>query len=383
MTIALFGLLAATALALLFSPLFLKRGRQRADLILDPYRRQLQELDKELARGGIEPREAQPIRLEIERRLIRESKALTESNPDILKVRAGPVSVVLLLILVGTAALLYGRIGQPSLPGNTAALERPGQRQVQPEIDQMEPLMAQLRARLEASPDDVEGWVLLGRSSLRLGLFEESANALARASRLLGGDADLYVQQGQALVGLHGGVITPAADLAFARALELQPAHPAPPIYVGYRLLQAGKVRAALEVWKKLVAQNPPDASWLAGLQADIERAEAIVAQQEGLLSSGGGPVFGAEQVEAIGGMRPEARQDLVESMVARLRKRLRANPDDLEGWLRLARSEEVLGNYGAAVEALDRAAGLTEDGAAKNDISARRERLARKASAK
>jgi cytochrome c-type biogenesis protein CcmH len=46
----------------------------------------------------------------------------------------------------------------------------------------------------------------------------------------------------------------------------------------------------------------------------------------------------------------------MVRGMVDRLRTRLQGQPDDGEGWLRLARAERVLGNLGGAMVALGNA---------------------------
>ena len=66
--------------------------------------------------------------------------------------------------------------------------------------------------------------------------------------------------------------------------------------------------------------------------------------------------------------------------MVARLRGRLEGKPDDLDGWMLLARAEEVLGNIEAAIAALDRAAELAGPDSV-TDIAAWRKRLAKEVS--
>ena len=55
-----------------------------------------------------------------------------------------------------------------------------------------------------------------------------------------------------------------------------------------------------------------------------------------------------------------EATADQVEGMVAGLAARLRANPDDADGWKMLGRSYAVLGRFGEAVDAYAKAAART-----------------------
>ena len=377
MIFVLFGLLAVTALLFLFSPLALKSGTESRELILNPYRRQLSELEKEKERGVIDEAEANSIRLEIERRLIRESQAHKDraTEPEERKAKIFPA--VGLILLVTVAALLYAWLGRPELPGSAARGSDQLQQQALSELGDLDQRLAELRARLKENPDEFEGWLLLARSNLSLGRYEESANAFGRAAELQPGDAEIYALQGQALVGLHGGIITPAASLAFERAFELQPEHPVPRLYEGYRLFQEGNVRAALAIWQKLVGEVPANTQWRERIRMEISRAEAIIARQEMLLAGPKGPTPDSKRIEAVREMSPSERQTFIESMVARLRSRLEGQPDDLDGWLRLARAEEVLGNIEAAIVALDRAAHLAgSDG--ETDIAAWRERLAK-----
>jgi cytochrome c-type biogenesis protein CcmH/NrfG len=58
------------------------------------------------------------------------------------------------------------------------------------------------------------------------------------------------------------------------------------------------------------------------------------------------------DQVTAAQSMSPDQRRAMINAMVARLAGRLRDNPKDLEGWLRLARAYAVLGQKAQALEA-------------------------------
>jgi cytochrome c-type biogenesis protein CcmH len=60
--------------------------------------------------------------------------------------------------------------------------------------------------------------------------------------------------------------------------------------------------------------------------------------------------------------MSPEARQKMIQGMVDRLAKRLEDNPDNLQGWTRLARSYNVLGKPDKARRALKRASEIAPE---------------------
>jgi cytochrome c-type biogenesis protein CcmH len=59
--------------------------------------------------------------------------------------------------------------------------------------------------------------------------------------------------------------------------------------------------------------------------------------------------------------MTPDGRAQMIRGMVERLAARLQDNPDDLEGWRRLARAYQVLGDTAKAsaaqarIDALER----------------------------
>ncbi|TIX08289.1 MAG: c-type cytochrome biogenesis protein CcmI, partial [Mesorhizobium sp.] len=74
--------------------------------------------------------------------------------------------------------------------------------------------------------------------------------------------------------------------------------------------------------------------------------------------AAAGEPVNGpdAQAVEAVQQMSPLDRQAMIETMVAGLDEKLKQNPRDVEGWIRLIRSYAVLGKTDQARDALGRA---------------------------
>jgi len=64
-----------------------------------------------------------------------------------------------------------------------------------------------------------------------------------------------------------------------------------------------------------------------------------------------------AEDMKAAQEMSPEEQRQMIEGMVAGLAAKLEENPNDLQGWIRLARSYSVLGQPAKAEEAMAKAA--------------------------
>jgi cytochrome c-type biogenesis protein CcmH len=89
------------------------------------------------------------------------------------------------------------------------------------------------------------------------------------------GNADLWVGLGNALVVHGGGMMSPAAQLAFERAARIAPDHPGPPFFMGLAYAQAGQMDRAEQVWRDLLARAPANAPW----RADLEQRLAQIAQ--------------------------------------------------------------------------------------------------------
>src|SRR5205085_2314126 len=114
--------------------------------------------------------------------------------------------------------LLYANIGRPDLVASSrfaedgsANVSAAGSRDLQGVIEK-------LKARLAQSPNETEGWRLLGWAYLVTGRPNESANAYARAIALDPRNAADHAAQGDALVQAAGGQVTPAARIAFRDA---------------------------------------------------------------------------------------------------------------------------------------------------------------------
>ncbi|TIW21044.1 MAG: c-type cytochrome biogenesis protein CcmI, partial [Mesorhizobium sp.] len=166
-------------------------------------------------------------------------------------------------------------------------------------------------------------------------------------------DGDSAVRQaglGEAIANAAGGIVSADAQAAFEAALKLDPANAKANFYLAMGLAQEGKKAEAAAAWQKMLGQLAPDSPWRSAVQQALAEAAAPAAA--------GKPVNGpdAQAVEAAQQMSPQDRQAMIETMVAGLDDRLKQNPRDEEGWMRLIRSYVVLGKADQARDALGRA---------------------------
>jgi cytochrome c-type biogenesis protein CcmH len=186
--------------------------------------------------------------------------------------------------------------------------------------------------------------------------------AFERALALTGRAPDVLSEYGEILVLAHGGRVAEPARRAIEEVLRGFPAEPRARYYLGLAKAQRGDPRGALQDWVDLIAMSPPDAPWLADIRREIRGVAAAAGIDAATLSPSAGlpdPAvrgLGEEDVKAAAEMSPEERDAMIRAMVEGLAQRLEDEPGDADGWRRLARAYEVLGESEKAKEALARA---------------------------
>lgn len=175
--------------------------------------------------------------------------------------------------LVGTALCVgvagYGLQGHPDFAGAPKAA-------VENEKIADEALLKQ-RQQMGETFGKGQNWLILADGLVRNGQFGAAAQVLGKAVRENPNDADLWVALGNALVGHGDGTITPPARMAFERAAQISPEHPAPPFFFGLALAQSGRLPEARVIWADLLKRAPADAPWRADLEARIKRIDAMI----------------------------------------------------------------------------------------------------------
>jgi cytochrome c-type biogenesis protein CcmH len=106
-----------------------------------------------------------------------------------------------------------------------------------------------------------ESWLRMSEALARAGNSQDAVGILENAVHRYPGDPQLWIGLGNALVD-HARGITPPAELAYKRAEQMAPGHPAAPFFYGLALARSGDREGALKLWRGILATAPPDASW-------------------------------------------------------------------------------------------------------------------------
>ncbi|MDZ4738043.1 MAG: c-type cytochrome biogenesis protein CcmI [Rhodospirillaceae bacterium] len=354
-------LLTAIVMGLLLRPLW-RAPRAAAPLQpeLTVYRDQLAELDADLARGAIDAESARTARLEIERRLL--ALPAAESWREQSPAQRRRFAIVLGIVAIALAIFIYLELGRPDLGDQPlAARDLPPDAGdvVPPALDPervaiIEAEIDALEGSLDENPSQRDVWAALGHRLLELSRLEPAVDALEQAIAQGADDRLTQSRYGVALTLLDGGRVPPDAETAFRRALAADPDDIPATYWLAIRELQLGRADAALKSLIELEVRLPADASQRASLAAIIGE----IAQNLGL-----DPATVRETLPDLPAI-PEGEDEaaFILSMVEGLAARLEEQPDDLEGWRRLAHSWSVLGEWEKSADAYARAAVIAPD---------------------
>lgn len=177
------------------------------------------------------------------------------------RLRGAALQLTLAALMIGAAG--YALQGRPSLSGAPASARATAAPLPLTEVRQA------MLGRFNAS----DRWLVIADSFASRGNTGEAVGAIRAGLKAHPDDFALWIGLGNALVD-HAGMITPASDLAFTRARQLAPQHPAPRFFEGLALARSGKREEALTLWREALALAPPGTSYrpmIAGGVAALE----------------------------------------------------------------------------------------------------------------
>ncbi len=127
-----------------------------------------------------------------------------------------------------------------------------------PAAPEVAAMVAKLEKHMHEQPDDLRGWLMLGRSYLALNRLDDATAAYDRAHKLDAKSAEAAMGLGEAMSLRAGGDITPAASRLFEDALSLAPDNPKALLYGGFAAAVRGDRVLARTRWEALEALHPP-----------------------------------------------------------------------------------------------------------------------------
>jgi cytochrome c-type biogenesis protein CcmH len=269
--------------------------------------------------------------------------------------RIAPATIVLILAALLALTAIVIRLARSDEADSGPA----GNQASPPQAGSMDGMIASLSERLRQEPDNDRGWFMLGMTYRGSERFAEAAQAFRRAVELNPRNADYAAYLGEALILGSSGNPPPEAERLFRRALELQPGNPQARYYLATLKDLGGDHRGAVDDLVALLREAPAGAPW----EPQVRDAVTAIARQHRIdLANRLPPPAAAtaaipgptpEQMAAARAIPPGQQDQMVRAMVDGLAARLRQNPRDADGWIRLMRSRMVLHEPDAAAAVL------------------------------
>lgn len=167
----------------------------------------------------------------------------------------------------------YAWQGSPSLAGHPVSIER--------QAGQVDPGLVALReAMFGKYGTAIYTYATAAESMVRSGRPDLATVVWLGAVRKYPEDYSLWSGLGLALAEQDGNQISPAAKLAFDKAIALGPLHPGPSFFYGLALVRAGRFAEARPYWAKAVDLAPATISYRDELRVRLFLLDRFLASQ-------------------------------------------------------------------------------------------------------
>lgn len=284
----LFWILAAglivLAMAFIVLPLLRKHfrtGISSDELNLSVFKQQLEELDSDLEAGILDQERYDAAKIDLEKELLSdisdnpvkgESGSPTKGRWMAFAALAVPVVAMLLYLTLGTPEIIQRLQEQPV--ASSSSQSHPGNPDMK-NLPPMEELVKRLAAKMEQNPDNLEGWVMLGRSYMALKQYPEAMDAYERAMKLDSENVNLLLAYGEAIGAISGNSFTGKPAPLIEKAYKLEPENPNALWMSGILAYQQGEYQTALTRWEKLQGMLTPQSNELETVSNAIDDARS------------------------------------------------------------------------------------------------------------
>ncbi|MFN0044214.1 MAG: c-type cytochrome biogenesis protein CcmI [Alphaproteobacteria bacterium] len=260
---------------------------------------QLAEIARDRATGALTEHEADAAEAEIGRRMLAladetgadetgaRRPGAKESGAEMQTPQRRPGrfgAIIAGIWIVFGAFAIYLMVGTPGMPDFPFAARK--DERARQEIARLPPeqqalairaMVENLAARLESAPEDLPGWLRLGRAYRVLGETEKSAAAFARAAALAPQDKDVLLAHGEAMLAAapENAKLTAPFIAIMRRIQALDGEHPVPLLFLGLAAAEAGDGKSAEDYWSRLRAKLPEGTPERAEVESRIAAAKA------------------------------------------------------------------------------------------------------------
>jgi len=283
------GVFIVGALMFVLPTLWSKRNRDggvaRDSINVDVYRDQLAELDGDLRSDILTREQYEQSKRELQQRMLQDipqeetvAATMMGGNRNVTTITLTTLAVPLLAVslylwLGNTKALLPQTAAEH--PAMTAAPESG-----HPDFSSV---LENLIARLRDQPDDIEGWLMLGRTYAMMQRFNEAKEAYEKVLALVPDNAEVLTDYADIVAMTHDGSLIGEPYELVKKALRLDARNPKALALAGTAEFEQKKYKEAAASWEKLLALIPPsEAELTQSVKASIDEAKSLASGGKG-----------------------------------------------------------------------------------------------------
>ncbi len=276
------ALMVAIALAWILVPLLRSTGgagvaREASNVAI--LQDQLRELDTDVANGTISREQYDQARRELEQRVLDESQVVPGTAAALPSAAGAWTAAIVAGALPIAALLIYVSLGNFDAFSPLAARDAGGgatgaRHDVTPQ--ELARMTAELAARLEKEPDNVDGWIILARTYYAQNRYAEAVTAFDRAVALAPRDAALLADYADALGASQGGTLKGKSLELVERALAVDPTQWKALALAGTAAFDRKDYAQAVAYWQRMKETAPPDSQIAQSIDSSIAEAREL-----------------------------------------------------------------------------------------------------------
>lgn len=290
------GFFIVAALLFIIPTLLRQRNIQQENMEHDAinisvYRDQLAELTRDLENDILTQEQYEKSKQELQQRMLQdipggEKMAIKESK----KMHNIALSTVITLTFPLVAVLLYLLIGDTRglLPqaqlANATQMKRGGESPAG--HDNFSSVLENLIARLNKDPEDIEGWIMLGRTYAIMERYNEASNTYAKLIELVPNNPQILSDYADVLAMKNQGSLIGKPTELVNEALRIDPEYPKALALAGTAEFEQQNYGQAAVHWQKLLDGIPVDSQLAKSVRDSIAEAKLLATDGNSLVAA-------------------------------------------------------------------------------------------------
>ncbi|MCG6896930.1 MAG: c-type cytochrome biogenesis protein CcmI [Thiocapsa sp.] len=253
---------------------------EQDELNLQVFNQRIRELDADLAAGSLDQSQYTAARRDLERDLLRDVQgdvAAAVRRPGRSEGRW--LAFVLAVAVPAAAISLYLELGEremiPHLEGTASGRGKTLASPAGQDLPPLEVLVERLEERLQQDPDNLEGWLMIGRTYFTMRQPERALEAVSKAYALAPERTDVTLAYAEAIAANSNNSLEGKPAQLIEQVLAIEPDNPSARWLSGMLYYQRGQFNAAATAWQRLLDEMDPDAPEVEDVRTMIAEARS------------------------------------------------------------------------------------------------------------